>query len=103
MQKAKRSIARRSFVGFIWFVAIFIAIVFALAELTGWYAHSVAQGDEALRLDKALSEKLGETVGLWSFFVVAIVVAKLSVKGCLPGTGEFKKHGIAMHDAVAYG
>ena len=90
-ERANKSLSIRVLFGILWFIVIYIALFYSLVEFSWYYAHSVATGDEALKIDKALSRKLGSTVGLWGFVIIALIVARLSVKGVLPGTGKFKR------------
>ncbi|GAB1267481.1 hypothetical protein NBRC116493_07340 [Aurantivibrio infirmus] len=62
-----------------------------MTEAISLYAHSVASGAEAIELDKALGRKAGGTAGVIGFIVIAILVARFSVKGILPGTKKNKK------------
>jgi hypothetical protein len=84
--RIKRSVLARTVVGLGWFVLVNALFVFGLAEIVSLYANTVATGQEAINLDRALSKKLGGTVGLVFFVVSAILIARWSVSGFLPGT-----------------
>lgn len=88
--KIKRSGLVRSLVGLSWFLSINLVFVFGMAEIVSFYANTVASGQEAIDLDRALSKKLGGT--LWVVFLVisAILIARWSISGFLLGTSKPK-------------
>ncbi len=86
----ERLTLKRWLYGFLWFILFITIFFFGVIESVWFYSHYVASGEEAIKLDRELSEIMGGTIGSWVFFVIAILTARYSVKGKLPGTGEFK-------------
>ncbi len=91
MNRIKRSATARTFVGLGWFILINTLLVFGLAEIVFLYANSVASGQEAIDLDRALSKKLGGTIWLVFFVVSAIFIVRWSISGFLPGSTKINK------------
>ncbi|GAB1266999.1 hypothetical protein NBRC116493_02520 [Aurantivibrio infirmus] len=89
-KQIKRSKILRGLIGLSWFLIVNIVFVFAMAELVSVYANSVATGQEAIEIDRALSKKLGGTIGVFFILVSAILCVRWSIIGFLPGTSKYK-------------
>jgi hypothetical protein len=90
-KRTKRSTIARTFIGLIWFIFVNVLFVFIFAEIISWYVHSSTSGQNAIDLDRALSEKFGGTIGVFFFLVSAILTIRWSISGFLPGTSKAKK------------
>ena len=76
--------------GIFWFLLINTILILALAESVSFYVSMNYTGEEAVKMDRAISFELGNYLTIPQIIIAAIVVAKLSVKGILPGTKKSK-------------
>lgn len=90
VEVAKRSGFLRALIGLCWFLLVNVVFVFGFAELVSLYSHSIAHGQEAIQLDRELSKNLGGAVWVAFLVISAILVARWTVIGFLPGTAKYK-------------
>ena len=76
--------------GIFWFLLINVLFIFVLAEAVSLYVSMNYTGEEAIKMDRAISFELGNYLIIPQIIIAAIVVAKLSIKGILPGTKKLK-------------
>lgn len=89
-KEKNRAVSLRTFIGVCWFFLFFVAFFLLMIKGIAIFSNYVASGQEAVDLDRALSEKAGGTIGIGGFIVIALLTAKFSISGKLPGTSKYK-------------